>query len=191
MKQKSKDNNIIKVVKIITFVAILIVISVILTLIFRNHTTTITVNKETPKTSYIDCLASNPNDPFFASSTAESVSHEIKITFLDGKASKFSYDFRGTYSSNATASKEIDNFNAKYGLYMSDHDLDFQILSPNLAAVDTTSEVSLFAPISKINNTVGRLFFLTEEQIQGLSDRSPDDLKDLYKKKGFLCEVSE
>lgn len=191
MKHKSKDSNTIKTVKIITFISILVVISVILTLIFRSHTTTTTVNKQGSDTSYIDCLASNPNEPFFVSTTAESVSHEVKIIFLDNQVNKLSYNFRGTYSSNATASKDIDNFNAKYGLYMSDHGLDPQILSPNLAAIDTTSEVSLFAPVSKLSTTTSPLFFLSSEQTQNLANYSPDDLKDLYKKKGFLCETGE
>lgn len=188
---KSKDSNTIKTVKIITFIAILVVISVILTLIFRSHTTTTTVNKQGSDTSYIDCLASNPNDPFFISTTAESVSHEVKIILIDDKASKLSYNFHGTYSSNAAASKDIDNFNAKYYTYMGDHNLDHQLLSPNLAAVDTTSEVSLFAPLNKISSVTSQFFFLNEEQYQNLTNYSPDDLKDLYKKKGFLCETGE
>ena len=189
---KSNDSNTIKTVKTITFIAILVALSVILTLIFRYHTTTTTVTRETAEINYLVCRASSPEGAFFKSTAAESTSHELKVIFSNNHPSKFSYTFRGTYNSNANADHDIAVLHADYNNYMADHGkLDPEGLSPHFAAIDTTSEISLFSEVNKLVTATAQLFFIDSDQYQHLNDYSTDDLQNLYKSKGFICEIGK
>lgn len=189
---KSKDSSTIRAVKTITFIAILVVISVILTLIFRSYTTTTTVTRETVETSYIDCLSGNPDGAFFNSTSAESVSQELKVIFANDQPSKFFFTFRGTYNSNAAADQDIARFHADYNNYMADHGkLNPESLSPKFVAANTSSEISLFSDVTKLNTATAQLFFLNTDESVHLGNYSANDLQNLYKSKGFLCEAGE
>ena len=184
------DKN-INTIKWVVATAIIVAIAVIIMLVFRTHNKTTTITRDSADTSYISCLAGNPDDAFFTSKSAESISHEIKVIFSDDVVDKFSYTLRGTYNSNAAAMQDIAVWHADYNNYMADHNADPEKLSPHFTDIDTKSEISLYTLIGDMSSSTHQFFFLTDEEYSKIQNYSTEELQSLYKSKGFLCEIGQ
>lgn len=156
-------------------------------LLFRTTETRITNTGKDAKMSVLVCQAMAAADEgFFDTSGTHNIKQTIKITFTGDKSDKLSYTYEGTYSSSADASKANDNLHADYNNYMG---ADAEKLTPNFSAINDTLKISLFASKNQINAKTGKLFYLSGEEVAKFAEYTDTSLKELYKGKGFSCEL--
>lgn len=156
-------------------------------LLFRLTETRITTTGNETKTTALVCQAmAAADEDFFNPSGAHNFKQKIKITFMGSRPDKLNYIYEGTYGSAAEASKANDNLHADYNNYMG---INAEDLNPVFSTIDNILKISLFTNKNQINNKAGRMFYLSNVEVSNFAEYTDTDLKEMYQKKGFSCEL--
>ena len=145
-------------------------------------------------TSALVCT-SNSNDSetmFFSDNDATNVEHKIKLAYNNNRISKMSYEFTGEYLSSEVAEEAKGAFNTKYNIYIGDHNMNLNILSPIFQHVDNKAKVELYLDdYRKMNSAIGKLFYIGSASLDSMSKNSKEETKKYYEKKGFSCIIND
>lgn len=175
----------IAIVSIVAVVAILLVIS-------GGSEEHYYEDRESASVSAVVCEASNLDDAFFTSTTANTSRHEIKVTFRDEKINKIYYLYDGVYRSDDVADTDEAHLHAKYNIYMGEHGLDHGILEPSYSVVKSNFRLTLYVDnLNNINNTTAQFFFIDNGDADSFKDLDIEALRSYYEGKGFSCIISE
>ena len=158
---------------------------------FNGNETYVSGGNEGESVSALDCKATAVSNPFFVSNTAQSVTHEIKVTFADGKANKLSYNYYGTYETPALAETANATLHADYNIYMGENGLSAERLYPTFVAVDNTVKINLFAEKGKLDVPTGKIFFLKADEAVDFFTYSSTVVSKIYNVQGFNCVYGE
>jgi|GEM_PF-2617585 len=169
-------------------VAITVGVASALYLLFQTSETHITTAWPEVKTGILVCQAMAATDEgFFNTNGAHSVGQEVKITFMGDRLDKLNYAYEGIYSSSAEATKANDNLHADYNIYMG---IDAEKFTPNFSVIEDMLKINLFAEQKQMNAKIGKIFYLSSEEVANLTNYTDMELKELYQNKGFSCELN-
>lgn len=162
-----------------------------------NETKTKTHTDSTVISSYIDCNATHPADPFLSSDLSNDSNYEIKATFDEDGINTFSYTYTGNFASSKIADSESSRMLSKYNTYMG-RETSFKnnVLSPTFSPISEKLIINLFIPKKYLDKSTAKLVFLSDSEyseIANLNDYKVilEKLKIFYQEKGFQCEVKE
>lgn len=187
----TKKNNTGAIVGAIIVGIIAAIIAAIVWLLTSSNETHTSSGDNYESTESVSCNAKNLDDAFFRTNNVQRSTHEIKGIFDNGKLSKISYEYSGSFSSEDTAKNAEAELMAKYNTYMTEHELSIRYLDSVIMANKTKLRVSLYGERDKLNHATAGFFFLSEEEVDKISKYSAKELGDLYAKKGFSCEYSK
>lgn len=145
-------------------------------------------------TSALVCTSNNNDSEtmFFSSEDATSIEHKIKLVYNDNKIDKMSYELTGEYVSESVAREAKGDFNTKYNIYIGDHDMNLNVLSPIFQYVDNKVRVGLYLDsFEKMNSAIGKLFYISSASLDSVSKSSENETKEYYEKKGFSCIIND
>lgn len=138
---------------------------------------------------------SNNNDSevaFFSSDDVSSVEHKIKLIYRSGIINKLSYEFLGKYDSEEAAKEAKGVFNTKYNIYIGDHGMELDVLSPVFQYIGNKAKVELYLDsYKKMNSAIGKLFYISSASLDSVAKNSKEETKKYYEKKGFSCIISD
>ena len=144
------------------------------------------VNRSDGKTMSLVCNIQNNDNAFFTSETSIEMDHAIK--FVD----KISYEFDGVYD---TADKEKEEFGAmhtNYNIYMGDHGVDHEILTPVFQYEGEKARIRLYLDdYRKMNSVIGKVFYIGSGIQDTVAKGSAEDTKKIFENKGFSCIISD
>lgn len=172
--------------KVAIVVAITAGVAFALYLLFHTKRTYVTTTESKKNTSVLICEAKTTKDGFFNTYDAYDIEQKIKIVFIENMPDKLNYLYNGTYVSAEVASKASGLLHADYNIYMG---IDTEKLTPNFSIIDNTLKINLFASRNQMDTRVGKIFFLTNEEVKNFNTYKDKDLKELYQNKGFSCEL--
>lgn len=171
----------------IATVAITAGVAFALYLLFYTNETHVTMVEDEVETSVLVCRAMTVlDDSFFDTSNVLNVEQEVKTIFNDNMPDKLNYLYSGDYVSAEGASKANDLLHADYNIYMADK---AESLTPTFSIIDNKLRINLFADKNQMNSRVGKLFFLSNEEVADFVKYKAEDLMKLYQNKGFSCEL--
>ena len=191
-----KTNN--KKKKLMIDTAIMVVLAGIITLVVF----ALSYKKETHIYESInegDTLAlvctSHDNDSekhFFTDDYASNVEHRLKLVYRDGVVGKLSYEYTGEYNSEEAAREAKGNFNTKYNIYIGDHNLELNVLSPVFQHSNNKVKVELYLDdYRNLNSVIGKLFYISSASLDSVIKNSKEETKKYYEKKGFSCIIND
>lgn len=185
MEKESKTKKVVGIP-----LAILMVFAVVLFfLLFNKRETRISGGTDSEVVTALNCVAGGVESAFFTPSTANTVEHQIKVTFSNDRVDKLFYAFEGVYRTYEIAEQENAVFHAKYNIHMSGNNLEQESLTPTFSTVKTKMRINLYAQDrGMINKATGVLFFVSEDDVDDYLDYSRDQVAEYYEKQGFLCE---
>lgn len=178
-----------KIIGFVTLGLVLLILIICILLLFSSSETHTSTVKDADEISALYCKAGKLENAFFDSDAANTIKHEIKLTFKNATLDKIYYSFKGTYPSEDTAAADETRLHAKYNIYMGDNGVDQGSLSPNYSVVKAKFKLSMYVDsLDKINTITAKLFFINKEDLQGFGSNSMDDLKSYYENQSFQCE---
>lgn len=144
--------------------------------------------------SALVCTSSN-NDgevAFFSSDNASSVEHKIKLIYKGEVINKLSYEFLGKYDSEEAARDAKGVFNTKYNVYLGEHGIEYDTLSPVFQHIGNKTKVELILDSYKnMNSVIGKFFYISSASLDSVAKNSKKETKKYYEKKGFSCIISD
>ena len=169
---------------------LLVLLIIILYILMNGRETKISDDGESESVSALVCTDGNREGAFFYSTTANTVTNEIKVTFKKGQFDKLFYTYRGVYRSEEVANEEEAEFHADYNIYMGHHDLNQNSLNPAYSVPGNKLVLSLYTDdYSKINRLTSEFFFISPDDIEKYKNYSLDEMKDYYENKDFACQI--
>ncbi len=186
-KKRNKSN----ILKAICLALILGAIPILIWFLTNKSETRITEDTTYASISSLQCSLANSEEAFFKSENVQRYEHKIKVLLKNDKLDAISYNYEGTYNSNAVAEDAMAKFYAAYNKYMASLNLNPQDLTPNLSAVKTKVTISLYAERKKINSGILPIFFLEREDIEKIEKYDGKEFEKYYKNKGFSCTFKE
>lgn len=187
----NKRKQRIDAVKIVFLVCIIALVIYALTYKRETH---IYETSDNSNTSALVCT-SNSNDSevmFFNSDNVSNAEHKVKLVYINDTINKISYEFTGEYDSEWVAKEAKGSFNTKYNIYMGNHNLELNTLSPVFQYVGNKAKVELYLDDYKnMNPTIGELFFISSTSLDSIAKESKEETKNYYEKKGFSCIIKD
>lgn len=159
--------------------------------ILNSKETRMSVDGGVDSVALLYCKSDTVLEPFFTSLDVTSYSHEIKVTFTNGKPDKISYNYYGKYNDDSAAMSASSALHAEYNIYMGKNNVYQETLYPTFVATGQDLKVNLYADRETLNLVTARLFFLSNDEYNDFYDNSSDSLIKLYTNKGFSCTLSE
>ena len=182
------NKSVLYIVIALTF----IIVAVFLWLLINGKETRTSSEKSEESISVLHCKAKGIEDAFFASTTANTIENEIKITFRGDKIDKIFYDYNGVYRSSEVAKEDETKLHARYNLYMGENKIEQDSLSPSYSITNSKLHITLYADnYGMINSVTSVFFFIDSDRIGDYGKSSIDELKSFYEKKSFKCEINE
>lgn len=143
------------------------------------------------KADALVCKIDDIDDVFFESEYAISDRHEIKAMFEEDKLSSLSYSYYGSFESNDVAKTVDATMHGKYNKYLGERSLSQNSLNPVFSVMENDTKVSLYAKNSEVTNQTAMFFFVDSDEFQRLSSRNINELKEMYEKKDFTCQITK
>lgn len=138
------------------------------------------------------CSRHDDEHSFFENNNASDKEHQLKIVFKDDKIDKISYGFEGEYDSKESADHDDAVLHADYNIYMSNHEISSELLTPIFRVSDNKLFISMYLEnYSSLNSVTGKIFYIGSGDIDKLAKNSVDDVKAYFKKKGFSCTIKD
>ena len=190
MSEKENKNRLI-VIKTIALIILIVAIGIVIWLLTARHETHISTTTGSSDYRSLECSAAHPDDPFFAPETAQKISHDVSILFTDDNLKEISYRFEGVYNTEEKAEFNKVKMHADYDKYMVSGGLNQEILNPVFSIDKTKVRISLYAEAKKVNSVVARLFFMTGDDFEKISEFKPEDYRKMYESKGFTCKLND
>lgn len=186
---KAKNSSQYKAIGSILIIAALIL--VVLFIVTNKKETHFFKEKGDSTIVLLNCVASDPVDPFFVSADANENSHEIKATFKSGELDKISYNYYGSYNSESLADNAHSVLHAHYNNYMGANRLDHEILYPTFEYDGKNVKISLYSSRENtLNQITAKIFLLNSEEYEKIDKYTDEDLKKIYVDKGFVCNIN-
>ena len=185
MKKDNKKKNWLVVGGIL-----LVLLIIILYILMNGNETRTSDDEESESVSALVCAIGNREEAFFYSTTANTVTNEIKATFKKGQFDKLFYTYKGVYRSEDLANEEEARFHADYNIYMGHNDLQPNSLNPTYSVPGNKIVLSLYTDdYSKINRITSEFFFISPDDIEKYRNYSLDEMKNYYENKDFACQI--
>ncbi len=188
-KENKKKGAALGMIIVAALIGILAVVVYLLT-----HKTETYIHETTAdeKTSALTCVSSGSDSDFFVSEEATDMVHTLKMIYKDGKISKLSYEFTGTYSAEESARQAKGSFNTDYNIYLGKYDIKHEILSPVFWYTEEKAGVKLFLDdYGRMNSVIATFFYIDEASVSSIAKNSIDATKKYYEKKNFSCTISD
>ena len=190
-KKTKKSGHTGLIVGVIVFLAVAVGVTMLLLQLFKGIETHESTSGGNESIGSLYCEATNPVDAFFTSTRAQNTKHEIKITFRGDTADKISYTYTGTYETEALAEQDNATLHANYNIYMGEHKVSAESLTPAFSTIENMMRISLFTKQSAINSATANLFFLGPDEYGNLKNYSGNTIQSIYKNQGFSCEFKK
>lgn len=191
MSEQDEAEKNSKMSRIILVGVIAVAIIIALFFLLRGNETRTSGGGENEKLGILDCVSTQPTNPFFSYDGTISPKHEVKVTFNGEKVDKISYNFYGNYRDNATAEHASAVLHADYNKYMGARGIYQEIFYPTFIASDSSLKINLYAEKRDIQSATSMFFFLSGEEVNNLDNYKKDDLTEIYESKGFSCTFHE
>lgn len=150
------------------------------------------VNRNDGKTMSLVCNIRNNDNAFFASETSIEMDHAIKFVYRDGVVDKISYEFDGVYDTADKAKEEVGAMHTNYNIYMGDHGVDHEILTPIFQYEGEKARIRLYLDdYRKMNSVIGKVFYIGSGIQDTVAKGSAEDTKKIFENKGFSCIISD
>ena len=138
-------------------------------------------------TDILQCKSSNPDVSFFTYD-AEKSEHTIKIIFKDNKINKINYTFDGNFSSDKKAETTLSQMHAEYNTYMGGTSIYQENLTPTFSLLGSEIIINLFIDEKYFVPSTAKIVFLDGNEYVRARDGNIDEIEEIYKSKGFLCD---
>lgn len=188
----SKKKKIIVDAVIIAVIAAIITVTIFL-LTYKKETRIIESYDDGDTSSLVCTSRKNDNEfSFFYSETAIRTEHTLKLVYSDKIITKISYEYEGEYDTGENAEKDSGHLHAIYNIYLSDHGVDHEILSPVFQFTDNKALIRLYLDdYGKMNSAIGKVFYIGSGMIDSVGKNSPEETKKIYENKGFSCIMND
>ena len=188
-KKKSKKALIIYAFSIAIIAGIVAIVIFALTNKRETHTY---VNRNNGETSGLKCTIDKNDNAFFVSDLATELKHTIKIMYNDNNINKVSYEYDGIYDSAEEAKKDVGKMHTNYNIYMGDHGVDHEILTPVFQYDEKKARIRLYLDdYRKMNSTIGKVFYIGSGIQDTIAKESIEETKKIFENKGFSCIISD
>lgn len=185
MGEKKRTINTIGIILLI-FAAIIVLIFFIL---FNGRETYTSDDRGSDAYLALDCKTGAIDEAFFTSSTVNTISNHLKVTFNKDGVDKIFYSFEGVYRSEGDAEQDNAVLHARYNKHMSEYGIYPEVLTPTFSTVNTKLTINLYAKNRDvITRGIGTLFFIDDDNLESFLKYSRDQVADYYKDKGFSCK---
>lgn len=135
------------------------------------------------------CKSAGREDGFFHSNTANQIVNEIKVTYDGNTYDKLYYSYDGTYRSEDVA-KGDESMHSDYNIYMGEHNLAQNSLSPTFSLVKNKFRLTLYADEKDdFNKTTAVFFYVADEDVEKFKNYNIDEMKKYYEAKDFECDI--
>lgn len=194
MKESEKRKKKRIITDAVIVAAITAIISIIILLLTYKKETRIIESYDDGDTSALVCTSqkNDSEDTFFYSETAMSVKHTIKLVYGDNKIEKMSYEYDGKYNGEEEAKKDSGHLHTIYNLYLGDHNVNHEILSPVFQYTGNRALIRLYLDdYGKMNVPIGKVFYIGSGVIDTIGKNSPKEAKKIYENKGFSCIIND
>lgn len=142
--------------------------------------------------SSLACTTHDNETAFFSSEIATNVSHLVKLVYKDGVVSKISYEYDGEYDSEEDARKDNGDMHAKYNIYLGEHNISHNVLTPVFQHDGNIARIRLFLDnYNNMNAVIGKLFYIGSAVKDAVGKNSIEETKKIYENKGFSCIISD
>ena len=191
-KGDKKKKGIKYLIVLMIFLVVVACIVILLINLFREDVTYTSVNSKSEDRPSLYCTTNSKEIPgaFFDLQNAESAEQAVKVLFKNKKIDDIAYNASISYSDESLAKNEESNLNAKYGLYMQDHSAKITDFSTNFSASKSNLKINIFATSVKLTPALAKIF-LIDTTDANLDNYIAKALSNLYRSKGFKCEISE
>lgn len=170
---------------------VLIVVIMVVCLLFSSEESYISETVKYEKTVAIECENENPAEAFFVNESATEVEHTIKGVFTGEILTKISYNYEGNFASNSVAETAEAVFHAQYNKYMAEKGLNPDSLKPVFSNSGDDVKITLITDANKLSSGNVQFFFLNMDDFQHVKSYTSKDLANIYRGKGFSCEIHE
>ena len=190
MQEKTKKNS--KMTVWFLIFSGLFVVAMIILFFTNGRETRISSGQNDDSIMALRCVVEHGlEDAFFASSSANTIENELKLTFKNSKLDKLFYSYTGVYRSNEMAVADEAVLHAKYNIYMGSHDQQQDSLVPAYSIVKSKLIITLYADdYSKINAVTSDFFFLDSDKLGEYEGYSIEEMEKYYEAKDFSCTIS-
>ena len=173
---------------VVIIVALVLILSIILSQKKEVH---ISNGGQVLQVYSLECSSSGAEDTFFRPNEAQRYTETIRATFREDRLEDISYEFLGTYQTDAAVEQDIANLHARYNIYMGEQKVNPESLSPVFSPMNTKLKITLFGDKDKLNTATARMFFLTSDEVDKPKTLSLKKIRKIYEAKGFACQSSE
>ena len=138
---------------------------------------------EENKSSYLICT--NENDlNYVLLDNYEAIKYDLRLKFINDELSSINLIVSAKYDNKDSAVKFTNDIHAKYNIYVGDHNVPSDAITPSYSHADNTGKMSLYATGDNLDYRNSALFFIES----GVVDKNgPSDYMKHYAKNGFSC----
>ena len=176
------------IIGFLIFAIIVIPLSYLVLNFFSAEETYTSASNTTTSIDSLHCSTNRLDNPFFKINNANSILHEIKITFRDNKPDLISYKLTGTFDDKKTARGQGDSTLSRLWSYLQDHGLAYNYIENSHSVIDNTASIDIIADKEKLNNITASIFSMETAEASKFGDQTMESLKRLYANKGFVCK---
>lgn len=165
----------------------LALVAVVAFQLFQRKETITSTRTESTTTYAMVCETKTPKDPFFTVEGVAEAEHEIKVTYTGSMADKISYEYEAEMDSPEAVTKAEAKTHADYNIFMGNNTSDF---SSNFMPMGTEYKINITTDVENLGSKTARIFFISEDDFNGLKDYNIEDLKRIIQTAGFHCETN-
>lgn len=188
-KKKNKKSSIVYAIIIAVIAGLMALVIYMLTNKKETHTYRTQDNGEI---SALVCTTNDNESSFFASETASSINHTVKLIYKDNKVEKISYEYDGKYNSSEEAKHDDAVLHAKFNIYLGEHNIEQDVLTPVFQHNGDGVTIRLYLDnYNEMNSAIGKIFYIGSGIKDTVAKNSLEETKKIYENKRFSCIISD
>ena len=184
-----KNKKTIKIAETCGIVAIFTLAALGVIMLLQPKETRSTTTSTQAELKVLDCKSSSPTNPFFASDVATSPLHEVKLQYKNDNLDRVNYTYTAKFESQKIAENVLSLLHANYNIFMGKTSIYQEDLTPTFSNIDTEDIINLYIELQNLTVDTAKFIFLENEEYLKLNKLSIDEVKKIYEKKSFICEI--
>ncbi|MBR3595096.1 hypothetical protein IKL45_02575 [Candidatus Saccharibacteria bacterium] len=185
-KEKSEKSH--KVIKMASFLLFLVIIVIIIIWLLHGKTTTTGRYPENIHNDSLECVSNNIK--YEKTSSIESSDSELKITTVfrdNGTLGSISLLYTLTYQSSVDAYSAEARAHAEFNKGLAASGFSSEKFANKFTLLDNKLLISLYATSKEINEYTYNYFLIDSSN----DFKTLEDIKEHYKKQGFVCAINK